>query len=466
MEKQAGGAQAPGTYSPPQGTSAAEPVKVGLLSWWMVIVLCLLYSGSFVDRLVVTMLAPAIKADLQLTDIQISLLLGPAFALSYAIASLPFGWASDRFPRRAVIYVGSVIWAVSTAAGALAGSFFHLLALRIGVGSGEASITPASLSMMADRFPARRLTTAMAVFQSGSQIGTAVAYTFGGLAIAFAASVGPELPLLGTLAPWRFTLLLAGAPFLLLGLLVFTFPEPPRRAGISRASKDHSSVFAYFRQEWRVVLPMGLGCSLAVISINSLMAWTPSFIARQFALPPEVYGPVLGLISLMSGAVMVLKGIIVDALYARGIKDIHLRFYSWLILAAIPLVAFAFFLQNPGLFLVLYGCIVMLIASFVAYIGATVQLFTPTHLRGQVMGVLLSAFGLIGAGLGPLLTATLTDKLFRDESYLGHSLALLSVVALTAAWICLRIALHNLKPLIARRHDIETGVGPADAATA
>lgn len=186
--------------------------RVPAASWWMLFVLFVLYVNSFIDRLVLTMLVSPIKADLQLSDVQVSILMGPAFAIFYALFGLPLGWAADRYPRRWVIYLGVSIWSMAAAAGGLAQSFVPLLLSRIGVGAGEASLTPAAYSLMGDNFPRRRLTIAMSIYQSGSQVGTAAAFAIGGLIIGFTTQMDTVVwPLLGVLRPWQLSLILTGA---------------------------------------------------------------------------------------------------------------------------------------------------------------------------------------------------------------------------------------------------------------
>lgn len=430
----------------------AQDDRVPFGAWWMLFVLFLLYCLSLLDRQVLSMLVDPIRTDLGLTDVEMGIILGPAFAIFYGLFGWPLGWAADRYPRRWVIYLGVTFWSVAAAASGLARSFWTLLLCRIGVGSGEASLTPAAYSLMGDRFPRRRLTTAMSIYQTGSMVGTAAAFAIGGLVIGFASNLSTHtIPLIGHLQPWQITLIITGAPGILLALLVWTFSEPARRQ-IRKAEGAPNKNFLHFvKDEWRLLVPMALGFSLMVVLGNSLIAWTPTYITRQFGWSPQDYGPLLGLASIASGVTMVVKGWIVDWLYARGMREAHLRFYTWLVIAAIPVAAAAFLIKEPVTFLILYALLQVLVVQFVVYVAATIHLVTPSELRAQTIAVFISIFSFIGTGLGPFITATVTDVILGGPHMLGESLLIVSMVTLPLAWLLLRISISAVHGPMARQ---------------
>lgn len=450
-----------GAIAPEQAAAAGGDVeapaseKIPFDAWWMLFVLFLLYVVSLFDRLVLTMLVEPIKADLGLTDVQMSIILGPAFAIFYGLFGWPLGWAADRYPRRWVIYFGVTFWSIAAGASGLARSFTALLLCRIGVGVGEASLTPSAYALMGDKFPKRRLTTAMSLYQTGSMVGSASAFAIGGLAIGAAGHIAHlSFPLVGQLHPWQITMIVTGAPSILLALLVFTFSEPPRR--VTKPDADPAARRNFLQFAWaerRLLFPMALGFSLMVIVGNSLVAWVPAYISRQFGLAPEHYGPLLGAISFATGSTMVLKGWIVDWLYARGMKDAHLRFYTWLVVVSLPTAIATFLVPDALSFLILYGILQVLVIQFVVYVAATVHLVTPPDLRAQTIAVFISIFSLIGNGLGPLFTAMITDYVFRDDAKIGLSLLVTAAISIPLAWIFLRIALNNVKDAMARHID-------------
>ena len=450
------------------GGAAAAPVqddRVPFGSWWMLFVLFLLYVLSLLDRQVISMLIDPIKADLGLSEVEMGVVLG-AFAIFYGLFGWPLGWAADRYPRRWVIYLGVTFWSVAAAASGLAHSFWTLLLSRIGVGSGEASLTPAAYSLMGDGFPRRRLTTAMSLYQTGSMVGTASAFAIGGLVIGLASNLSThDIPLIGHLQPWQMTLILTGAPGVIIALLVWTFSEPPRRQIRKAGGAPKWQFLRFLKAEWRLMVPMVLGFSLMVLLGNSLIAWTPSYITREFGWAPQDYGPLLGLVTIASGVTMVMKGWIVDWLYARGMRDAHLRFYTWLIIAAIPIAAAAFLIKDPVTFIVLYAMLQVLVVQFVVYVAATIHLVTPSELRAQTIAVFISIFSFIGTGFGPVITATLTDIL-GGPRMLGKSLLVISLVSLSLAWVLLRVSIGAVHGPMARQDALEGARGDGEGIAA
>lgn len=427
---------------PSVSSASRQDDRVAAGAWWMLAVLLTLYTLSFVDRIVISMLVDPIKKTLGLSDVEMGLIIGPAFGVAYCIFGYVFGLAADRLSRRKVVYGGVTLWSLSAGLSGLASSFIGLLGFRIGVGAGEAALTPAAYSLITDRFPRRRLTTAMAIYQMGAKLGASVAFAVGGISIAFAATLQHQhWPIVGAMEPWQIALALTGLPGTVLALLVFTFREPAREAPTSKEKADRAPLLQFLRTERRALVPMAVGFASIAITMYSLTSWTPTYMSRQFDWHPAQYGPALSVISLLGAGSMIVKGMIVDWLYGRGIRDAHLRFFTWLLAATIPLGAVAFFIRDPWLFLVVYAIIQVIALQFVVFMGATLQLFVPPELRGQVTGLFLGFFTLLGLGAGPTFTALLTDYLFRDEAKLGYSLAVTTCLTVPLAWLCLRAAL-------------------------
>ncbi|WP_409456278.1 MFS transporter [Sphingomonas sp. J315] len=152
------------------------------IAWFSVTILLLVAIMSYLDRQIISLMVEPIKASLGVSDFEIGLLQGVAFGLFYAVFGLPIGWLVDRYSRRKIIYFGMTLWSLAAGACGLASTYTHLLLARFGVGVGEASLSPAAYSMIADLFPPRRLALALGVFATGSSIGGALAYMAGGRA--------------------------------------------------------------------------------------------------------------------------------------------------------------------------------------------------------------------------------------------------------------------------------------------
>lgn len=220
-----------------------SPVPQGR-AWGMVAALFLIYVFAWLDRLTISMMVAPVKASLGLGDFQMSLILGPSFAISYAIFGIPLGWAADRYSRRLVIFFGVLIWALATVACGFSTSFGTLMLCRIFVGIGEAALLPASYALIADAFSKDWVTMATSVFQTAGKFGSAAAFGLGGMAIAFAKSLeGMNFPLHGPASYWQIAFTLIGAPGLLLMFLVFTFPIP---AAVLKAGRTGMPLLPHF----------------------------------------------------------------------------------------------------------------------------------------------------------------------------------------------------------------------------
>jgi MFS family permease len=424
-------------------------------AWWMLAVLWVLYSFSYLDRYVLTMLVDAIKADLGLTDFQMSLILGPAFAASYALVTLPVGWAVDRFERRVVAFGGVFVWSTATVASGLARAFAPLFAARIFVAAGEAALTPTAFSLIADRFPRAKLTTAFAIFQSGVKVGSAAAFGVGGVLLALSTEIGRSGALGSDLQPWHLVMIMVGAPGFLLAPFLFSFREP-RRAAPAGQPREQAALWPFVVANRKVLSRLLGGFSVVTICPGALVAWTPTYLGRHFHWTPLQYGAALSAISILAAVTLVVKGGIVDWLFARGMKDAHIRFYCWLLAGSLPIALGAFFVENPYVFLGLYGFLQLVTIPFLVYANAALSVIVPPALRGRVAAITLVTLNVIGPGLGPLVVGALTDFVFRDETRLGHSLALTLGVCMPVALLLLWSSLRDLR----------RAVGEAEARTA
>lgn len=428
-----------------QGEPPGAAIRAGFDGWWTLAVLSALYVVGYLNRFIGTMVVPEVKASLHISDLQMGIILGPAFAFSYALFGVPFGWAADRYSRRMVILVGTVLFALSTAATGLATTFASLLVWRIGVGIGESSLSPAALSLIAQKFPKHRLTTAVSIFSMGPKIGTAVAFAAGGIILVAAAAAVHHISALHGVEPWRIAFAITAVPSLVLGLLCLAFREPRMVAPRGGASGD--SALRFISEQRRLMVPMLSGFGILLICGQSLISWVPSYLQREFQWQAVGYGPIIGLVGAIGAASLVVKGYIMDRLYARGIRDIHIRFYTWLLIATFPISVATFLVHSRLVFVLCYSVVGVITIPCIAYASVAIQMISPPHLRGRVFAIFSIPLMLIG-GLGPPLAGMLTDCLFRDEAKLGWSLGLLLAIGIPAAILMLRVSLPEFRRAI------------------
>jgi MFS family permease len=245
------------------GTAAAGyPSRA--VAWYTVFILMLCYTLSYADRQILAFLVGPLRHDLHISDTDVGLLQGFAFALVYTVFGLPMGALADRFSRRNLVAIGVVIWSVMTSLSSVARSFLLLGAARMGVGIGEAALSPCAFSMITDSFPKERLSGALSVYTMGIQLGSGLALIIGGLVAQTVSQMPPvQLPLVGAIAAWRLTFLVVGIPGLLIALLLLTVREPVRRALLlgadGRPAKlDMRALVEQIRMRWRSALGLSV----------------------------------------------------------------------------------------------------------------------------------------------------------------------------------------------------------------
>lgn len=404
-------------------------------SWYVAGVLAALYTLSNVDRQVLGLLVEPIRADLGVSDTMMGLLGGFAFAVFYTVMGLPIARLADHGSRRAVIAAGVVFWSAATIACGGARTFVQLFLARVGVAVGEAALTPASYSLLADYFPPSRLTRAMAVYALGAALGYGLAYLAGGALFGyFARQPHLALPLLGEIEPWQATFIAVGAPGLLMALLMLTVAEPPRRnAPQAKSPKDNTALFAFLRQNGAVLSAHFGGLAAYTIASTAFNMWLPTHYIRAYGWTPEQVGIAFGAMIIGLGVIGVLSaGYFGDKIKAKAGRASALfnLMAWWTVLATVPLTL-ASLMPTAQLSLILLAPGAFLVAGPVVIAPTVLQLVTPNALRAQVSAIYLFVIALLGMGLGPLLVGVVTDHVFGDPSMLKWSIALVAGAALT-----------------------------------
>lgn len=417
---------------PPSTTTTEAPTYPSSgYAWYVVVLLMLCYTLSFVDRQIMGFLVGPIRRDLSISDTEVGLLGGPAFALFYTFVGLPMGWLADRFSRRAIIANGVAAWSVMTAVCALPRSFAGLFVARIGVGVGEATLGPSAFSLLSDYFPRDKLGTALAVYSMGIMIGSGTASIVGGLIVqAVATMPAVQAPIVGEMAPWRFTFLVVGLPGLVVALLLLTVREPTRK-GILRAADGSAAklpVAELIRQVRSrlgsvVAVSVGLGCS--ALTTYALTFWGPPFFARVHGWQPRQTGLALGVVTIVFGCLGLFTGSrLCGRWLARGVHEAPLKIGVIGNLGVGVAMVAAMLAPSAPLAVAFLAPVVFFQGFPIGSTYASLQWIFPNQLRGVVSALLLFVINLIGLTLGPLLPGFFNDSVFRDEKMVGYSIAL------------------------------------------
>lgn len=451
-------------------TSSVDPAPTGepawpkpVYAWYVVGVLLAAYTLSFIDRMILSLLVGPVKSSLHISDTEFSLLAGLAFALFYTILGFPLGWVADRYNRRNLIVGGVTVWSAMTACCGFAGSYATLFAARVGVGAGEATLSPAAFSMLSDYFPREKLARAIAVYSIGVPLGSGIALILGAFVVQAVLNSPPvALPWVGMVDAWRLIFLWVAAPGLLIVLLMMTVKEPHRRgraATVAAASKRGLLRFLADHR-WAVTAHL-LGMGLISLVMYGVMAWIPTFFHRTYGMPVPEAGLYFGIIMAVCGAGGLLTGgWLSDRMLKKGRKDAALRTMLISCLAGGPLIAIAALMPTAWLaFLVL--AIGMYIATWHGVAGAALQLITPNEVRAQITAVYFFVANLIGLGLGPTAIAAVTDFGFGYDGALRWSIAIVATIGMALAAVILWL---GLKPYARSTIEAENGWPSAAAA--
>lgn len=431
-------------------TSEQDAYPSAAYAWYVVAVLTLAYVFSFIDRQILSLMVKPIQKDLEIGDKQMSLLMGATFAVFYTLFGIPLGRLADTRSRRLLIAVGVAFWSLMTAGCGLTRRFWELALMRMGVGVGEATLSPAAYSLIADYFPPARRSTAMSVYSMGIYVGSGLAFILGGIVIRF--TLGQEsmqLPLFGVLRSWQLVFLVVGFPGLLVALLTLTIREPVRRGMRSTAAQlappaaSFGEVLGYVRDNRGTFLCLNFAMALATLNAYAGISWIPSMFERRFEWDRSTIGMVFGIMIGVSGGLgIVAGGRLADALSARGRGDANLRVAwigvtGWLPFGVLfplaPTAEWSFVLLAPALF---FGSIPFGVAP------AAIQQMMPNVMRAQATAIYLFVINLIGMGLGPTAVAVLTTDLFNDPKAIHYSLVIVGAVTHGIATILLLLSLR------------------------
>jgi MFS family permease len=432
-------------------SSDSSSYPTSFAAWYSVSVLMLMYIFSFIDRTTISLIVEPMKRDLQISDTQIGMLQGLAFALLYTFLGLPIARLSDRYSRRGIIAAGVFIWSIMATLCGLARTAMQLFIARIGVGVGEAALSPAAYSIITDSFPRSKLGSAFGVYNIGITIGAGVAFLVGGIVVAAVSHAGATytLPLLGEVRAWQMVFIVTGAPGMVLPLLLLTFREPARRGILRSASAAPTAglprpplreVLGYVWLNRNFYCLHFVALALLALCGYAVAAWLPTAIVRAYGVSAGQVGKVLGVSTiLMNSTGMLLAGLLCDRLTRKGHKDAPI---------IVALISACGILVFAGLPTVMPTVTLVWIAIFTsgltfnAYNGVgpqAVNQVTPNQYRAQVSAVYLFVVNALGLGVGPTVVPLLNDHLFHDPSKIRFSLIIVvfcgALIAITLLWI-------------------------------
>lgn len=369
--------------------------------------LALLFFVSFfnyLDRMVIAVMVEPMKRDLNLTDTQLGLVSGLAFAVLYATVGLPLARVADRSSRKWLLAICLAVWSAMTAITGLARNFTELFLARMGVGIGEAGCVPASHSMIGDMVTPEKRAFAIGIFQAGGLLGMSVGLAAAGLA---AEAYG-----------WRTAMIgvgLLGLPLAL--LLAFTMREPPRASSAQTAETMATALAAL--ASCRPLVHLILGISIGSFASYGVAQWLPAFFIRSHQLSLAEVGLWGGLVGGLAGILGAVGG---GAMMIR-LRPRDTRWELWLpcigYLACIPFYLIAFWVENAIAAYTIKALGITVAAAGAGVAIAAIQSLAEPHRRATAVAIMMFLSSLIGLGLGPAAVGAISDSLairFGNES--------------------------------------------------
>ena len=403
-----------------------NPYKSTSARYYAVGLLTVVYTFNFIDRQLLSILQESIKADLLLSDTQLGLLTGFAFALFYVTAGIPIARWADRSNRRNIVALAVGIWSFMTAISGLAQNYFQLLLARVGVGVGEAGGSPPAHSIISDIFPPEKRASALAFYSMGVNIGIMFGFLAGGW--------------LNEIFNWRVAFMVVGIPGLLIAIIVrYTLREPIRGLSENRAASDETVPFKDVlkllasRVSFR---HMAFGAALNAFAGYSTSSWTASFMIRSHDMTTGELGTDLAFIMGLGGAIGVLAGGIIAEKLAVKDKRWYMLLPALTGVVCLPFMIATYLAEGPYLALALSVVPGIL---FNVYLGNTLAMthgLVGLRMRAVASAILFFVLNLIGLGLGPWAVGVLSDMLNPSLGVDSLRYAMLYLLPAAMAWSC------------------------------
>lgn len=376
---------------------------------YVLFILVVVYTFNFIDRQIVGILAVPIKADLGLTDSELGLMGGLAFALFYTGLGIPVAMLADRFSRTWIMTAALVIWSGMTAASGLATNFWQLFAARLGVGVGEAGGVAPAYSLISDFFPPGQRARAMSVYSFGIPIGSAIGIVFGGI--------------IASMINWRWAFFIVGiAGIIIAPIFRMTIKEPPR-GGFDRKREAVKPPSLKLIVRTLMTKPsfwlLSLGASFSSMMGYGVFFWLPSFFVRSYNLTLLNASLFYGAVLLIGGLAGIWVGGWLGDRFGQNQRSQYARIPAIAFLCTVPFYILA--ILSPTLTLAFFVLLVPT-ALGLAWLGpviSAIQHLVRPDMRATASAIFLFINNLIGIGMGTYAIGALSDTLaaqFGDES--------------------------------------------------
>lgn len=413
-------------------------------AWYVVAVLMLAYISSFIDRQVLTLLVKPLKRDFNITDTQYGLLVGLSFAIFYTFLGIPIGRMADRQNRKKIIVWGIAIWSIMTALCGVTHTYSQLFLARIGVGIGEAALSPAAYSLITDLFPRSKLGTALGIYNIGVYLGSGLSILLVALVLKLLKMEGMiAVPFFGNIFPWQLVFFIVGLPGLLIVLLIFFTVKEPSRQHIRQNAVSINMVKNYFFAHQKAILCLFFGIAFMAFGSYAVTSWTPTLLERRYGFTAPEAGLLLGtIITIFSTSGVIVGGRLGDRLTKNNRPDAKMRVGFWGMatgwcIGVILLISFLLKIESVQVFIALLAILCFFTALPYGSATAAVQEMTPPSMRATFSALFLFVVNLVGLTGGPWLVGFLNDVVFHDINQVHIALAITILIGTTTSSLLL-----------------------------
>lgn len=378
---------------------------------------------AFIDRQVVAIVVGPMQEDLGVGDTEIGWLYG-VFALFYAFAAIPIAQMADKKSRKHIIAIGIFLWSLMTIACGLTRNYWQIFLARIGVGIGEATLSPSTTSLIGDYFPRKDVPLALSIFQTGPIIGSGIAFVIGGFVLDIVQQADPMvLPWVGELKPWQQTFIYVGLPGMFLAAFFLLIKEPIRRPSpVQTDESDMSQLISFYRQHSRTILFHHLGFVSLVLTGYAFVFWSVTFFVRIHGVPAAEASQVFGWIFVIFGPMgPLLIAYIAKRLTDRGQQDANMT--AGMIGGIITIPSVLLIQVAPSAFwaYVFYAPALLAVNSPFGIASGSLPVITPPHLRARVAAVYMLT-GAVGMMFGPPLAGAFNEYIFPGAEGVRYSM--------------------------------------------
>jgi MFS family permease len=439
-------------------TPAEEAITVR--RWIVLAILVVALIFAQLDRLVLSALIESIKHTLALSDRELGILQGGAFGLFYTIMGLPLGMLADRWSNRGTIVLGYTVWSFAAFMSGFVGSYPLLLAARVGVGAGEAALSPAGYSLIRQYFPPARLSLAISLFQMGSVLGLSSAFAVVGALQGWfnQPSVRDTLPI--GYENWQLTFMTLGAAGLAFLPVLFLLRGLKTGSG-PRVAQAGMRLMPFFKQHVATLLPLFLGMAGVIVVVYAVMGWLSAIFSREFGWGPTRLGPIYSGIVLVASSVGIISGgWLTDRVNQRTNGRAHLSVPLAVCAALMPLILLLATLHSPAAILAVVAAIHVIAFLPLSVAPTFAQIWAPYELRGQISAVYILFVNGLSLGVAPVAIGFLSASANLGAYSLRFAVGVVTGVMLIVSFLLLIF----LKRREQRRAPNQSGVIPRSGA--